>query len=249
MEYFPYEKLSGASRATLHRVFSCAMFSQLLRQFFRGIFLMHCCLEPLGYFCKGFDLCKVVPRVLRQIYRWFTDLMQCCLEPLGQHGIGFLPAQCCSKSIKWKFHRIFLCNVIWSLSDNIAYGFDLRNVVARVLRQHCTGIFLIQSCLEPLGQHCIGLPAVQCCPKSIKTIFFICNVVWSLLSNVAQSFDLCNVVPRVSRQNCTELFFTQCCLAPLGQHCIGFWPVQCYPKSTRTTLDRIFSYVMLSGVS
>ena len=45
----------------------------------------------------------------------------------------------------------------------------MRNVVQRVLRQHCTGFLLIQSCLERLGQHCIRISAVQWCPKSIKT--------------------------------------------------------------------------------
>ena len=86
------------------------------------------------------------------------------------HGIRSLPVQCCPKSIKAKLHRIFLCNVIWSLSGNIPWGFELCNVVPRVLRQHCIGCFLIESCLEPLGQHCIGFSAVQCCAKSIKTI-------------------------------------------------------------------------------
>ena len=41
----------------------------------------------------------------------------------------------------------------------------------------------------------------------------------------------------------------QCCLEPLGQYCIGFWPVQCYPKSNKTTLHRICSYTKLSGAS
>ena len=40
----------------------------------------------------------------------------------------------------------------------------------------------------------------------------------------------------------------QCCLEPLGQHYIGLLPVQC-PKSIKTTLNRIFSYTMLSGAT
>ena len=39
----------------------------------------------------------------------------------------------------------------------------------------------------------------------------------------------------------------QCYLEPLGQYCIGFWPAQCYPKSIKTTVPRIFSYTKLSG--
>ena len=41
----------------------------------------------------------------------------------------------------------------------------------------------------------------------------------------------------------------QCCVELFGQHCIGFLPAQCYPRSTKTTLDRIFSDAMLSGAS
>ena len=58
-----------------------------------------------------------------------------------------------------------------------------------------------------------------------------------------------NVVPRVLRQHWTWVFLMQCCLEPLGQHCIGFWPVHCCPKSIKTTLNRIFSYALLSGAS
>ena len=38
----------------------------------------------------------------------------------------------------------------------------------------------------------------------------------------------------------------QSCLERLEQHCIGFSAVQCYPKSIKTTLDKIFSDAMLS---
>ena len=41
----------------------------------------------------------------------------------------------------------------------------------------------------------------------------------------------------------------QCCLKPLRQHCIGFWPALCYHRSIKTTLDGIFSHAMLSGAS
>ena len=39
----------------------------------------------------------------------------------------------------------------------------------------------------------------------------------------------------------------QSCLEPFGQHSIEFPAVQCYLKGIKTTLDRIFSYAMLSG--
>ena len=72
--------------------------------------------------------------------------------------------------------------------------------------------------------------------------FFLCNVVWSLLGNIAQGFCLCNIVPRVLQHYWTGSFHVQmqCCLEPLGQHCIRFSPMQSCPKSIKTTLNKIF---------
>ena len=174
--------------------------------------------------------------------------MQCCLEPLGQHCTKFLPVQCCPKSIRTTLNRIFfLCNVVWSLLDNIAQSLYLRNVVPRVLRQHWTGFFPMQCCPKT------GFSLVQCCPKSIKTtlnkIFssaMLCGASWTILH---KSFYLCNVVPRVLRQHWTGIFPLQCCLEPLGQHSTKFLPVKCCPKSVKTTLKVIFSCPTFSEAS
>ena len=56
--------------------------------------------------------------------------------------------------------------------------------------------------------------------------FFLCNVVWSLLGNIAQSFCLYNVAPRVLWHYWTGFFH--------GQHC------------TSTTLHKVFNCAMLS---
>ena len=40
-----------------------------------------------------------------------------------------------------------------------------------------------------------------------------------------------------------------CCPESLGQHCIGFLPVKCCPKSIKTKLHMIFTYAILSGAS
>ena len=65
--------------------------------------------------------------------------------------------------------------------------------------------------------------------RRLCTEFFLCNVVWSLLVNIAPGFYLCNVVPIVLRKYWTKLFHVQCCLEPLGPCC-----------------TRYFSYTMLS---
>ena len=41
----------------------------------------------------------------------------------------------------------------------------------------------------------------------------------------------------------------QCCHEPIGQHCTKSLPVQCCPKSIKTTLNRFSSCVMFSGGS
>ena len=65
---------------------------------------------------------------------------------------------------------------------------------------------------------------------NIEQDFFLRNVVWSISDNIAQGFDVCNVVPIVLKQNCTEFFLTQYCLEPLTQHCIGLFPEECCPN-------------------
>ena len=103
--------------------------------------------------------------------------------------------------------------------DNIEQGFYLFNVVPRVLRKHWRE-------------------------------FFLCNVVWSLMDNIAQGFYLYRVIPRVlPKITLNKCFSVQCCLEALGQHYTWFLPIQCCPKSIKTTLNMIFSCAVLSGTS
>ena len=76
---------------------------------------------------------------------------------------------------------------------------------------------------------------------------FSCTMLSESLGHcITQGFYLCNFVPRVLRQNWTGFFSVHCCLEPHGQHCTRFLPVQCCPKSIKTTLNRIFSCALLS---
>ena len=154
----------------------------------------------------------------------------CFQQAPVQHCTRCLLAQCCRKSIQTTLNRIFfLCNVVWSLLDNIAQSFYLCNVFARILGLYWTGLFHVQYFLEALGQHCTRFLPMQYCPKSIKTtlnkIFFLFHVVWSQLDSIAQSVYLCNVVPRVLRQHWTGFLSVQCCLESFEQHCKKFLPV------------------------
>ena len=112
-----------------------------------------------------------------------------------------------SHVVQTTMHWVFLYNVVWSLMGT-TQGFDICNVVPRVLRQHWTGFFPEHRCLESQGEHYNGFLPVQCCCKSTKTklnrIFSVqCwnFSVWSLLDNTVQVFYLYHVVPIVSRQH------------------------------------------------
>ena len=99
-----------------------------------------------------------------------------------------------------------------------------------------------------------GHLAVKYCPSSIKTTLnssfssaMLSRATWTTLYK--DFVYLCNVVPRVLRQNWTRIFPVQRCLEPLGQHWTRILPVQCCPKSIKTTLNYKFSCAMMSGAS
>ena len=64
------------------------------------------------------------------------------------------------------------------------------------------------------------------------TRFYLWNVVLTVLGQHWTGFFLCNVVPRELRQHWTGCLLEQCC-----------------PKRIKTTLNRMFSWAMLSGAS
>ena len=154
--------------------------------------------------------------------------MPCCLEPVKQHCIEFWPVQCCLKCIKAKLHRTVFHAMLSGAYRTTLHSiyFDLCNVIPRVLRQHWAEFFLMQCCLEPLREYCIGFSAVNCCPTSIKTTLH------AIFSDAMLSGAF--------RATLHWFFLIQSCLEPLRQHCIEFWPVQCFPKSIKNTLNRIF---------
>ena len=80
----------------------------------------------------------------------------CCLESLGQHCTRFLPVQCCPKSIKATLNRIFSCAMLF---------WSLLDNIAQ-------GFYLCNVAPRVLRQHWTG--------------FFLFNVVWSFLGNIAQ---------------------------------------------------------------
>ena len=76
--------------------------------------------------------------------------MQSCLEPLGQHWKGFSTVQCCPNSFKAALDRIFSYAMF-----SEAFQTTLHRTVT-FAKDNISQVFLMQSCLEPLGQHCIG---------------------------------------------------------------------------------------------
>ena len=143
-------------------IFFCAILSGISGTTWHSVFLVQCC-----------------PRSIKTTLRRMFPV-QCCLEPFEQHCIWVWTVQRFLKSIKTTLNRIlFLHIVVWSLSDNIAYGFNLCNVVQRVLKTtlnnilscgllsktsrttlHVVFIYVISQEYHLLGQHCTGKPYV-----------------------------------------------------------------------------------------
>ena len=150
---FSYAMLTGVTWAIFLGVLNCAICSKSVETTLNMLFFVQSCLQPLKQLCIGFwhvqccpmwqcDMCKSFKTALNRIFS--------CAMLSGASGTilhKVFPVQMCPRSIKTTFY---------SLSDNIAKGFDLCNVAPGVLRQHCTRFFLLQCCLEPLGQYCIG---------------------------------------------------------------------------------------------
>ena len=91
--------------------------------------------------------------------------VQCCQKVLGKHCTSLLPVQCCPKRIKTTMNRIFSCAILSGAS---------RAILSRVF----PSAMLFQEYED-----------------KIEHDFFLCNVVWKLLGNIAQGFYLCNVGP------------------------------------------------------
>ena len=162
-----------------------------------------CYLKRFGQHCTRFLPVQYCPKSIKTTLNKIF-FVQCCLEPFGQHCTRFLPVQCCPKSIKTTLNRIFPCNVVWTLLENIAQDFFSYFVQCcpkkiKTLKKS----FLMQCCLQPQGQHYIGFFLWNIFPEVLrqhcKGFFFPlrCNVICSLLGNIAQDFYLCNVDPKV----------------------------------------------------
>ena len=108
--------------------------------------------------------------------------------------------------------------------------------------------FFMHCCLERLWYYCIRFWPVQNCPKSIKKklhrIFS-----YAMLSRAFQAtlhvVLTCGMLFKEYQSKIAQDFL---CLKPFG-HYIGVLPVQCCPVGIKTTLNRIFSYAMLSGAT
>ena len=193
---------------------------------------------------QGFSLCNVVPRVLRQHLTRFLHVHH-CLQPQGQHCIGYLPVQCCPKSIKTtlnrttlssqcclKTSRTILCNVGQWHTDMFSQENNQYYVVLICLSQHCTinlplkrqptvhkqlhRKIIYNFVLIYLDQHCIRKLIVENLPIRKR-------------DNSNEENNLYNVV-----------------VTMLGQHCIGIFSSQCCSNSPETTMHKKITCTMLA---
>ena len=87
------------------------------------------------------------------------------------------------------------------------------------------------------------------CYSDDNALGFLCNVVWSLLGNIAQGFYLCNVVPRILRQHWTGFSMCNVVWSLLDNIAQGFYLYNVLPSVLRQHRTRVFSCAMLSGAS
>ena len=176
--------LSGASWTILHKVLRVQSYPKCIKRTLNRIFFhVQCCLAPLGNnIAQRFYLCNVLPSVLRQ--QW-TGFFSCAMLS----GASWIT-----------LHKVFTSQC---------------NVVPRELRQHWKGFFLMQCCLrasrttlhkvftcavlfqEYLWQHWTGCFLTEC---------FLCNVVWSLLDNIAQGFITVPCCPKSIKTTLNKIF-------------------------------------------
>ena len=116
-------------------------------------FSVQCCLEPLGqHWTRTFLVqcsTKSIKTTLNSIFS--------CATLFGASWITFHKDFTYAMLSQEYWNNIeqffFLCNVVWNLLGNTVQEFYLCNIVPTVLRQHWTGLFLVECCVEPLGKH------------------------------------------------------------------------------------------------
>ena len=163
--------LSGASRASLHRIFYlCHIVPRVLRQHWTWFFPVKCCLESLGQHYAKFLPVQCCPkRIKTTLKRIFSSAMLSEAWTTTLHRDFSM--QCCPKSIKTTLNRTFSCAMLSEVSWT-------------TLHKTFSCAMLSQQYEDNTAQN-----------------YFLCNVVSSLSGNIAQSFYLYNVVPGVLRQH------------------------------------------------
>ena len=162
---------------------------------------------------------------------------------------------CCSVGNAWS---VFLYNVVWGLLG-ITQGFYLCDVVPRVLRRHWTEFFHVKCCLEAYWTIFITrgfyLWLYNVAPREFKTPRTRINSC-AMSSRTSRTthyigFFFCNVAPGVLRKHCHRTFSGSMLSGAswLEQHCTRFLPLQCCPKGIKITLNKMFSFALLSGAS
>ena len=78
---------------------------------------------------------------------------------------------------------------------------------------------------------------------NIAQRFFMCNVVWCCLDNMAQGFFIYFVqcCPKKIKTTLKKVFLVRGCLQPQGQHYIGFFLWNIVPKVLRQHCTGFFS--------
>ena len=132
-----------------------------------------------------------------------------------------------------RLRNVGACLHLWKFCSVASYNL----VFCSVLSRDFFGSIFLAQCLENLYNVATQLAATGY--KNRRKVMLprrqftgLRNIIWSLLGNIAQGFQLRDFVPKELRQHSKEFFRVQCCLEPFGQHCktyLSVQSVQCCP--------------------
>ena len=108
-------------------------------------------------------------------------------------------------------------------------------------RWQYTGFLPVQYYLESVGQYNTKFLPVQCkYYENTEHDFFIYNVVWSNLDNIAQGIFPIQCCPKGIKTNLNRIFSCEMCLELLWQQYLGFYLCNVFPRVLKQYWTGIF---------
>ena len=158
--------------------------------------------------------------------------MQCCVESLGQYFRGFLPVQCCPKSIKTTLNRIFLVQCCLE-----PFG------------EYCTRFLPMQyfpKSIKTILSKMFSCNVVRRFLENIAQAFYLCNVVPRELRQQWTEFFLVQYCLEPQGQYCLGYFPLRCCSKSIKTRLNMIFSYAMLSGNSWATLHKVFICAMLA---